>query len=109
MLKNVREEPPWYLLYANDIVLVAENREDLERRIELWRYSYSLESRGMTISRTKTEHMTNGMHEDQEVTISQQEAGIKRSEKCKYRTVGWIEKFIIEFSVVGITGEKYQV
>ena len=51
--KNVREEPPWCLLYADDIVLVTEENRQLERKLEEWRVA--LESRGMKVSRSKME------------------------------------------------------
>ena len=57
LIQDVREKLPWCLLYADEIVLVAESREDLETKLERWRYT--LESRGMKISRKKTEHNDN--------------------------------------------------
>ncbi|XP_037774885.1 uncharacterized protein LOC119571838 [Penaeus monodon] len=33
---NVREEPPWCVLYADDIVLVTESRRVPERKLEEW-------------------------------------------------------------------------
>ena len=82
LTEDVREEPPWCLLYADDIVLVAESREALERKLERWRYA--LESRGMKISRKKTEYMTTDMNGDQQDTIRLEGVDIKRVYKFKY-------------------------
>ncbi|XP_063590454.1 uncharacterized protein LOC134767383 [Penaeus indicus] len=35
--ENVREDPPWCILYADDIVLVTESRRTPERKLEEWR------------------------------------------------------------------------
>ena len=51
--EDVREEPPWFVLYADDIVLVTEERRQLKRQLEEWRVA--LENRGMKISRSKME------------------------------------------------------
>ena len=41
---EVRREPPWTMLFADDIVICEETREEVERRLECWRYA--LERRG---------------------------------------------------------------
>ena len=63
----MREEPPWCVFYADDIILVTESREALQRNLERWRSL--LESRGMKISRKKKEYMTTDLEGDQEATI----------------------------------------
>ncbi|XP_064116677.1 uncharacterized protein LOC135222522 [Macrobrachium nipponense] len=80
--EDVREEPPWCLLYADDIVLVAENREELEGKLERWRYA--LERRGLRISRKKTEYMTTKLDGNQQTTIKLGGGNIKRVHKFKY-------------------------
>ena len=82
LTEDVREEPPWCLFYADDIVLLARNREELERKLERWRYA--LESRGLRISRKKTEFMTTELDGDQQATIKMGGANIKRVHKFKY-------------------------
>ncbi|XP_071694412.1 uncharacterized protein [Rutidosis leptorrhynchoides] len=46
---------PWCLIFADDIVLVAESKEELNSRLEQWRVA--LESNGLPISRQKTEYL----------------------------------------------------
>ena len=43
------------MLFADDIVLVEEEREDVNRKLEMWREA--LQSKGFRLSRNKTEYM----------------------------------------------------
>ena len=45
---EVRREPPWTMLFADDIVICEETRKEVERKLESWRYA--LERRGMKVS-----------------------------------------------------------
>jgi hypothetical protein len=80
--EGVRENPPWCLLYADDIVLIAQSRIELERKLEKWRYA--LESRGMRISRSKTEYFTTDESQDELDTIKLDGINIKRTRTFKY-------------------------
>ena len=42
-------------MFADDVVLVDESQEEVNRKLELWRQT--LESKGFRISRAKTEYM----------------------------------------------------
>ena len=46
---EVRREPLWTMLFADDIVICKETREEVEQRLESWRYA--LERRGMKVSK----------------------------------------------------------
>ncbi|KAI5624580.1 hypothetical protein C0J50_15862 [Silurus asotus] len=52
---EVRQESPWTMMFADDIVICGESREQVEKSLERWRYA--LERRGMKVSRSKTEYM----------------------------------------------------
>ncbi|KAI5623886.1 hypothetical protein C0J50_16567 [Silurus asotus] len=52
---EVRQESPWTMMFADDIVICCESREQVEKSLERWRYA--LERRGMKLSRSKTEYM----------------------------------------------------
>ena len=56
---EVRREPPWTMLFADDIVICEETRKEVERRLESWRYALK---RGMKISRSKTEYLLMFVH-----------------------------------------------
>ncbi|XP_019244538.1 PREDICTED: uncharacterized protein LOC109224412 [Nicotiana attenuata] len=52
---HIQGEVPWYMLFADDIVLIDETRGDVNERLEAWRQV--LESKGFKLSRTKTEYL----------------------------------------------------
>ncbi|XP_057518336.1 uncharacterized protein LOC130799248 [Amaranthus tricolor] len=53
--KFIWETVSWCILFADDIVLVAETKEEVRNKLEEWREV--LESKGMRISHTKTEYL----------------------------------------------------
>ncbi|KAK3506797.1 hypothetical protein QTP70_028366 [Hemibagrus guttatus] len=53
--EEVRQESPWTMMFADDIVICSEIREQVEENVERWRFA--LERRGMKVSRSKTEYM----------------------------------------------------
>ena len=52
---EVRQESPWNMMFADDIVICSKSKEQVERSLERWRYA--LETRGMNVSRSKTEYV----------------------------------------------------
>ncbi|XP_076920734.1 uncharacterized protein LOC143581941 [Bidens hawaiensis] len=73
--KSIQEPVPWCMLFADDIVLVAETKQSLNERLEEWRVA--LEDKGLRISRSKTEYLFCdfsgvGDSEDTEITIEDQ-------------------------------------
>ena len=42
--KDIQDEIPWAMLFADDIVLVGETNEEVNRKLEIWRHN--LESMG---------------------------------------------------------------
>ncbi|KAK3574504.1 hypothetical protein QTP86_008568 [Hemibagrus guttatus] len=53
--EEVRQESPWTMMFADDIVICSESREQVEENLERWRFA--LERRGMKVIRSKTEYM----------------------------------------------------
>ena len=77
---EVRREPPWTMLFADDIV-ICEEREEVERRLESWKYA--LERRGMKISRSKTKYLCiNGGNDDE--TVKMEDTKVPRVKEFKY-------------------------
>ena len=65
---EVRREPPWTMLFADDIVIRKETREEVDQRLESWKYV--LERRGIKASRSKTEYLCiNGGNDDKTVKM----------------------------------------
>ena len=78
---EVRREPPWTMLFADDIVICEETRKEVERRLESWRYA--LERRGMKVSRSKTEYLCiNGGNDDE--TVKMEDTKVPRVKEFKY-------------------------
>ncbi|KAK3543047.1 hypothetical protein QTP70_009309 [Hemibagrus guttatus] len=48
--EEVRQESPWTMMFADDIVICSESREQVEENLERWRFA--LERRGMKVSRS---------------------------------------------------------
>ena len=55
IMDKLKREPLWMMLFADDIVICKETREEIEWRLECWRYV--LERRAMKISRSKTKYL----------------------------------------------------
>jgi hypothetical protein len=55
LTSNIQERAPWCMLFADDIVLVGKDEHAVQSRLEEWRKR--LESVGLRISRSKTEHL----------------------------------------------------
>ena len=69
------------MLFADDIVICEETREEVEQRLESWKYA--LERRGMKVSRSKTEYLCiNGGNDDE--TVKMEDAKVPRVKEFKY-------------------------
>ena len=69
------------MLFADDIVICEETREEVERRLESWKYA--LERRGMKVSRLKTEYLCiNGGNDDE--TVKMEDTKVPRVKEFKY-------------------------
>ena len=56
------------MLFADDIVIFEETSEEVEQRLDSWRYA--LERRGMKVSRSKTKYLClNGGNNDETVKM----------------------------------------
>ena len=69
------------MLFADDIVICEETREEVERRLESWRSA--LERRGMKVSRLKTKYLCINGGNDNE-TVKMEDANVPRVKEFKY-------------------------
>ena len=56
--KSIRRGDPWELLYADDLVLTAESRQEMEEMLITW--SNAMELRGLKINIAKTKLLVSG-------------------------------------------------
>ena len=84
LTEDIRKDPPWDMLFADDIVMSRQNHRELEDDLEIWRNA--LERRGLKVSRSKTEYLKVGGVDDGEELKLQGEK-IKRAKNFKY--LGW--------------------
>ena len=75
---EVRREPPWTMLFADNIVICKETREEVERRLDCWRYA--LERRGMKVSRSKTKYLCVNGRNDKE-TVKMEDTKVLREKE----------------------------
>ncbi|KAK3505658.1 hypothetical protein QTP70_020899, partial [Hemibagrus guttatus] len=79
--EEVRQESPWTMMFADDIVICSESREQVEENLERWRFA--LERRGMKVSRSKTEYMSVNEREGSG-TVRLQGEEVKKVQEFKY-------------------------
>ncbi|KAK3542853.1 hypothetical protein QTP70_005435 [Hemibagrus guttatus] len=79
--EEVRQESPWTMMFADDIVICSESREQVEENLERWRFA--LERRGMKASRSKTEYMCVN-ERDGSGTLRLQGEEVKKVQEFKY-------------------------
>ncbi|KAK3549087.1 hypothetical protein QTP70_031342 [Hemibagrus guttatus] len=79
--EEVRQESPWTMMFADDIVIWSESREQVEENLERWRFA--LERRGMKVSRSKTENMCVNEREGSG-TVRLQGEEVKKVQEFKY-------------------------
>ncbi|KAK3536457.1 hypothetical protein QTP86_012613 [Hemibagrus guttatus] len=79
--EEVRQESPWTMMFADDIVICSESRGQVEENLERWRFA--LERRGMKVSRSKTEYMCVNEREGSG-TVRLQGEEVKKVQEFKY-------------------------
>ena len=79
---EVRQESPWTMMFADDIVICEKNREQVEASLERWRYA--LERRGMKISRTKTEYLCVNEGDGRTGVVRMQGVEVPKVDEFKY-------------------------
>ena len=78
---EVRRELLWTMLFADDIVICEETREEVKRTLECWRHA--LERRGIKVGRSKTEYLCINRGNDDE-TVKMEDTKVPRVKEFKY-------------------------
>ncbi|XP_076909032.1 uncharacterized protein LOC143566145 [Bidens hawaiensis] len=84
-LSPIQETLPWCMMFADDIVLVAERIQDLNVRLEEWRTT--LEKKDLKISRSKTEYLNydfGGVNDNEDIQITIEGQVVPQVTKFKY-------------------------
>ncbi|KAK3517080.1 hypothetical protein QTP86_018993 [Hemibagrus guttatus] len=79
--EEVRQECPWTMMFADDIVICSESREQVEENLERWRFA--LERRGIKVSHSKTEYMSVNEREGSG-TVRLQGEEVKKVQEFKF-------------------------
>ena len=69
------------MLFADDIIICKETREEVEQRLKFWRYA--LKRRGMKVNRLKTEYLCINGGNDNE-TMKMEDKKVRRVKEFKY-------------------------
>ena len=83
MTDEIREEAPWTMMFADDIVICSESKEHVEEKLESWRYA--LERKGLKVNRRKTEYMcVNERQDNGSGAVKMQGEEVAKVEDFKY-------------------------
>ena len=55
LARSIQRDPPWAMLFADDLVICEESRLEVEQQLDRWREV--LEENGLRFSRKKTEYL----------------------------------------------------
>ncbi|EYC40244.1 hypothetical protein Y032_0623g775 [Ancylostoma ceylanicum] len=78
--RDLQRPAPWTLLYADDVMLASEQKEDLQRQTHAW--SERLARFGLRLNVKKTEYMTTNL--DKLSTIQVDGNDLRRTDYFKY-------------------------
>ncbi|KAI5726127.1 hypothetical protein M8J77_024147 [Diaphorina citri] len=78
--ESIRDETPWSMMFADDVVLCGPKKEDVERKLEYWRKA--LEDRGLKVNKAKTVQLNFGESRNSNILIDGQNLNIV--EEFKY-------------------------
>ena len=81
LTENIEKDPPWAMMFADDLVLCAMTREEVEEDLETWRVVF--ERHGLKISRTKTVYLLSPTN-DTETTVKLVDAELPTVTSFKY-------------------------
>ncbi|VDP14487.1 unnamed protein product [Heligmosomoides polygyrus] len=66
--RDLPQPVPWTLLYADDVILACEDKDDLERQVQAW--CDRLTRFGLKLNVKKTEYLTTDVNESGSIKIN---------------------------------------
>ena len=78
---EVKREPPWTMLFADDIVICKETRKEVEHRLESWRYA--MKRKWMKVNRSKTEYLCKNRRNNNK-TVKMEDTKVPRVKAFKH-------------------------
>ena len=81
LTEHIEKDPPWAMMFADELVLCAMTREEVEEDLETWRVVF--ESHGLKISRTNTDYFPSTAN-DTETTVKIVDAELPTVTSFKY-------------------------
>ena len=78
---EIGKEPPWMMLFADDLGICEHSREEVELQLERWREAFESHGLRVPVSRGKTEYMP---CPERDQTIYIQEKEVKTVKTFKY-------------------------
>ncbi|KAL5170118.1 Regulatory-associated protein of TOR 1 [Glycine soja] len=88
LTEQIQEIVPRCMLFADDIVLLGESREELNERLETWRRA--LETHGFRLSRSKSEYMECKFNKRRRVSNSEDDGEIEGDVNHRIQA-GWMK------------------
>ncbi|KAF3645510.1 putative pre-mRNA-processing factor 6-like [Capsicum annuum] len=85
LTSRIQGEVPWFMLFADDVVLIDETRGGVNDKLEVWRQT--LESKGFRLSRSKTEYLEckfNDVRLENEVVVKLESQVVCKRDSFKY-------------------------
>ena len=83
---KIRREPPWTMLFADDIVICKQTRKEVEQRLECWRYALE-RRRNLKVCRSKGKCLCVNGGNDEE-TVKMEDIKVSRVKEFKYLVQG---------------------
>ena len=81
LTESIENDPPWTIMFADDLMVCAMTREEVEEDLETWRVVF--ERHGLKISRPKTEYLPSPTN-DTETTVKIVDAELPTVSSFKY-------------------------
>ena len=91
LTENIEKDPPWAMMFADDLVLCAITREKVQDNLETWRVVF--ESHGLKISRTKTAYLLCPTN-DTETTVKSVDAELPTVTSFRYLEVREVHRLM---------------